>query len=229
MAAAAPAAARAPEPAAAGPANFYLNLHQCVYNNGSIIYTNLLPNTANTDFNTGTKVSSTIASSVECKSGAGGWSPQPVNSAVYNFDRFGKNDRYLNLHQCAYNNGSIIYTNLLPNTANTGFNAGTNVSTTADTNLVCGQVSGWRNDSVNSALYSIDLTGRSGRYVNLHQCAYNNGSIIYTNLLPNTANTDFNTGTNVSDTKDTAVECGDPAGWRVDTANSAVYSIDLLA
>ncbi|WP_043237046.1 hypothetical protein [Streptomyces violaceusniger] len=217
--------------AAAAARNFYLNLHQCVYSNGRILYTNLLPNTANPTFNTGTQVSGSVETSAKCGNPGGGWREETWNSAEYNFDRFGQVDRYLNLHQCVYSNGQILYTNLLPNTRNTDFNTGTNVASSAETASRCGNPGGgWQEETWNSAEYSLDLTGRSGRYLNLHQCVYNNGQILYTNLLPNTRNTDFNTGTNVSNTEATSVQCGNPGGgWRVDTANSAVFTIDLLA
>ena len=66
------------------------------------------------------------------------------------------------------------------------------------------------------------------RYVNLHQGVYSNGSFLYTNLLSNTPNTPFNTGTNVSDTPDTVARCGPGApGWTLDTANVAVLVLDL--
>ncbi|MFJ9200957.1 hypothetical protein [Streptomyces flaveolus] len=219
-----------PTPAMAAGSRGYLNLHQCVYHNGSILYTNLLPNTANRPFNTGTNVSADDDSTVACGSGAGGWALSSVNSAVYNGDRFGNGRKYLNLHQCVYHNGSTHYTNLLPNTKNETFNTGTSISTTKDTALECGRPSGWPLNSVNSALYTADVTGASGRYLNLHQCVYNNGTSLYTNLLPNTGNTPFNTGTNVSNTADSSVVCAPGVGgWRLDTANSSVYAVDLLA
>lgn len=223
-----PAPAVAPGVAAASSG--YLNLHQCVYGNGSMLYTNLLPNTPNTPFNTGTKVSKDDESAVTCGPGAGGWTLGSVNSAAYNGDRFGSGRKYLNLHQCVYSNGSTHYTNLLPNTKNETFNTGTSISTAKDMALECGRPSGWPLNSVNSALYTADLTGASGRYLNLHQCVYNSGTSLYTNLLPNTANTPFNTGTNVSNTADRTVVCAPgSSGWRLDTANTAVYVIDLLA
>lgn len=66
------------------------------------------------------------------------------------------------------------------------------------------------------------------RYVNLHQCVYSNGNYLYTNLLSNTPNTPFNTGTNVSDTRDTAPQCGPGAyGFTLNTANVSVQPLDL--
>lgn len=66
-------------------ASGYLNLHQCVYHGGNASdrYTNVMPNTGNTSFNTGTKVSSTADSQVACGSGASGWTLEPVNSSVF--------------------------------------------------------------------------------------------------------------------------------------------------
>ncbi|MEV6234864.1 hypothetical protein AB0L88_44055 [Saccharopolyspora shandongensis] len=138
-------------------------------------------------------------------------------------------DRYVNLHQCVYSNGSFLYTNVLSNTPNTPFNTGTNISETRDTAVQCGPAAaGWRLDPPNVAVQSLDRV--RGRYLNLHQCVYSNGSFLYTNVLSNTPNTPFNTGTNISYTPDSAVNCGPAAvGWRLDSANVAVQSLDLAA
>ncbi|MEU1815906.1 hypothetical protein ABZ543_12005 [Streptomyces roseifaciens] len=129
--------------------------------------------------------------------------------------------RYLNLHQCVYVGSGGHYTNVLPNTANTAFNTGTNVSNTPDTALSCGPGGGgWRPAPANSAVKAFDLT--TGRYLNLHQCVYFSAGQHYTAVLPNTPNVNFNTGTNASRTPDTALNCrpGSP-GWSLDQLNSA--------
>src|SRR6185503_3943202 len=105
--------------------------------------------------------------------------------------------RYLNLHQCVYSNGSFLYTNLLANTPNTLFNTGTNISYSPDNSARCGPAAaGWSLNSAHVAVQSLDLAAH--RYLNLHQCVYSNGNFLYTNLLANTPNTLFNTGTNTA-------------------------------
>jgi hypothetical protein len=232
MTASSPASAATSAPATG--ASIYLNLHQCTYSGpGGSLYTNLLPNTPNTAFNTGTQVSGTVQPTVNCGPGSGVWTLNTANSAVFNGDRLGSGARYLNLHQCTYNGpGGSLYTNHLPNTPNRAFNTGTSVSGTAETTLSCGPGSGvWTLNTANSAVYTIDLTGNSGRYLNLDQCTYNGpGGSLYSNLLPNTPNTPFNTGTSVSATPQTTLSCGPGSGaWTLNTANSAVYTIDLAA
>ena len=203
----------------------YVNLHQCVYSNGAFLYTNLLSNTPNTAFNTGTNISDTRDTVARCGPAVAGWSLNTANVSVLSLDRV--RGRYLNLHQCVYSNGSYLYTNLLSNTPNTPFNTGTNLSYTSDTTARCGQaVGGWSLDTANVAVLSLDLAAE--RYLNLHQCVYSNGRFLYTNLLSNTPNTPFNTGTNISSTSDTVAKCG-PAGggWSLDTPNVAALSLDL--
>ncbi len=203
----------------------YVNLHQCVYSNGSFLYTNVLSNTPNTPFNTGTNISENRDTAVRCGGAVPGWSLDYANVSVQSLDRV--RGRYLNLHQCVYSNGSFLYTNVLANTPNTPFNTGTNISYTSDSALRCGPaVVGWTLDAANVAVLSLDLAAK--RYLNLHQCVYSNGRFLYTNVLSNTPNTPFNTGTNVSDTRDTAARCGPAtAGWVLDAANTSVLSLDL--
>ena len=90
----------------------------------------------------------------------------------------------------------------------------------------CPAVGGWSLNTANVAVLSLDLAAE--RYLNLHQCVYSNGRFLYTNLLSNTPNTPFNTGTNISSTSDTVAKCG-PAGgdWSLDTPNVAALSLDL--
>ncbi|MEU8546317.1 hypothetical protein AB0C81_04830 [Streptomyces roseoverticillatus] len=197
----------------------YLNLHQCVYVGSGGHYTNVLPNTANTAFNTGTNASSTPDTALSCGPGGGGWTPAAANSAVKAFDLAA--GRYLNLHQCVYYSAGQHYTAVLPNTPNVNFNTGTNVSNTADTTLTCGPGGGgWRLLPANSAVQSFDLA--NNRYLNLHQCVWTSGGQYYMGLLPNTPNANFNTGTNASRTADTALSCRPGGGgWSLDQLNSA--------
>ncbi|MFE7570196.1 hypothetical protein ACFU76_25060 [Streptomyces sp. NPDC057539] len=210
--------------ASAGPpgpqiAERYLNLHQCVYVGSGGHYTNLLPNTANAAFNTGTNVSNTPDTALSCGPGGGSWRPAPANSAVKAFDRTA--GRYLNVHQCVYYSAGQHYTAVLPNTPNANFNTGTNVSNTADTQLNCRPGGGgWTLLLANSAVKSFDLTGN--RYLNLHQCVWTSGGMYYMGVLPNTPNANFNTGTNASSTADTRLNCRPGGGgWSLDGLDSA--------
>ncbi|UQI45181.1 hypothetical protein M1P56_12895 [Streptomyces sp. HU2014] len=203
----------------ARPAERYLNLHQCVYVGSGGHYTNVLPNTANTAFNTGTNASSTPDTALSCGPGGGGWSPAPANSAVKAFDLTA--GRYLNVHQCVYFSAGQHYTAVLPNTPNVNFNTGTNVSNSADTKLNCASGGGgWRLLLANSAVESFELA--DNRYLNLHQCVWTSSGMYYMGLLPNTPNANFNTGTNASRTADTALSCrAGGGGWTLDRSNSA--------
>ncbi|MFC9648289.1 MULTISPECIES: hypothetical protein [unclassified Streptomyces] len=214
--------------AAAGPqgpriAERYLNLHQCVYVGSGGHYTNVLPNTANTAFNTGTKAAGTPDTALSCGPGSGGWRPAPANSAVKALDLTA--GRYLNLHQCVYFSAGQHYTAVLPNTPNANFNTGTNVSDTADTRLNCRPGGGgWTLLLANSAVRSFDLAGN--RHLNLHQCVWTSAGMYYMGVLPNTPNTNFNTGTNASNTANTRLNCRPGGGgWSLNSLDSAFRSL----
>ncbi|GAA2720444.1 MULTISPECIES: hypothetical protein [Streptomyces] len=71
---------------------------------------------------------------------------------------------------------------------------------------------------------------RANGYLNLHQCVYQYPSTgaVLTSVAPNAATTAFNTGTNVSNTADTAVKCGPGnPNWSFLSSYSAAYTIDL--
>ncbi|AUG81971.1 hypothetical protein CFP65_7390 [Kitasatospora sp. MMS16-BH015] len=211
--------------APSGPrlAQRYLNLHQCVYYGSGGHYTNVLPNTADAHFNTGTNVSNAPDTSLSCGPGDGAWRQALANSAVKAFDLTA--GRYLNLHQCVYFSGGQHYTAVLPNTPNVNFNAGTNVSDTPDTKLNCAPGGGgWNLVLANSAVRSFDLA--THRYLNLHQCVWTSAGMYYMGLLPNTPNVNFNAGSNESDTADTALSCHPGGGgWSLDGAASAVRAL----
>ncbi|MDK9496029.1 hypothetical protein QEZ40_000366 [Streptomyces katrae] len=211
--------AAAAEQPGARLAERYLNVHQCVYVGSGGHYTNVLPNTANAAFNTGTNVSDTPDGALSCGPGGGGWRPAPANSAVKAFDLSA--GRYLNVHQCVYFSAGQHYTAVLPNTPNANFNTGTNVSDTADTRLSCAPGGGgWRLLPANSAVASFDLA--DSRYLNLHQCVWTSSGQYYMGLLPNTPNANFNTGTNASRTADASLNCRPGGGgWALDRNDSA--------
>ncbi|MFF5131627.1 hypothetical protein ACFY41_32485 [Streptomyces syringium] len=76
----------------------YLNVHQCVYFSAGQHYTAVLPNAPNVNFNTGTNISNTADTTLNCVPGGGGWRLLLANSAVESFDL--ADNRHLNLHQC---------------------------------------------------------------------------------------------------------------------------------
>ncbi|MER7674814.1 hypothetical protein ABTY61_41020 [Kitasatospora sp. NPDC096128] len=201
----------------------YLNVHQCVYYGPGGHYTNLLPNTADAPFNTGTNVSDTPDTALSCGAGSGGWKPAPANSAVKAFDLAA--GRYLNVHQCVYFSAGQHYTAILPNTPNVNFNTGTNVSDRPDTALRCSPGGGgWTLTLANSAVKSFDLTGN--RFLNLHQCVWTSAGMYYMGVLPNTPNVNFNTGTNAAGTPDTALNCHPGGGgWSLDPLDSALHPL----
>ncbi|MBT2384372.1 hypothetical protein [Streptomyces sp. ISL-11] len=219
------AAPAATSPSRAAKFPRYLNLHQCVYTSNGSYFTNVEPNLANSAFNSGTNTSGTADTSVRCGAGAAGWSLVSGNSSVKAFDLSA--GRYLNLHQCLYTSNGSYYSNVQPNTPNTPFNTGSNVSGTADTTLRCGAGnSGWSLVTGNSSVRAYDLM--AGPYLNLHQCVYysSSGNSYVTNVQPNLADSAFNSGTNVSGTADTSVRCGAGAsGWSLSTANSSVAAL----
>ncbi|MFD0568065.1 hypothetical protein ACFQ0T_00650 [Kitasatospora gansuensis] len=178
----------------------------------------MLPNTADSSTNTGTRVADSADTVLSCGPGGGGWSLAPANSAVKPFDLTA--GRYLNLHQCVYVAGGQHYTAVLPNTPNLNFNTGSNVSNTADTVLKCspGDVS-WRLNLANSGVKSFDLAG--SRFLNLHQCVWTTQGQYYMGVLPNTPNLNFNTGTNAGNSADRALKCMPGHGWAIDDVRSA--------
>jgi hypothetical protein len=208
----------------------YVNLEQCVYFGGNnAFHTNLLPDTANTPFNTGTNVANTPAISPTCGPASGGYTLQAGDTATFALDLLGH--RYVNLEQCAYTNSASTYTNLLPNTTSSGggFNSGTSASNTAATAPTCGSGgAGFSFKAVSGGTVALDTL--TNRYLNLDQCNYLTPIDDYTNLLPDTANTPFNTGTSVSTTPATSLSCGPGAsGYSLYGPNSALLVLDTLA
>ncbi|MFC9816108.1 RICIN domain-containing protein [Streptomyces virginiae] len=193
----------------------YLNIHQCSYVVNAQRFTNFMPNTLQPEFNAGTNTSQAADTQLSCGPGRNGWRLDVDNSGFQAFDL--KGARYLNLHQCVYRNaGNETVTSVLPNVASTALRAATNVSGTIDAQLSCGpgNTGGYSLDAGKSSVKTYDL--RAGKFLNLHQCGYvrNPSSQTYTNLQPNTAEAAFNTGTNVSDSQDTAPTCGGGGnGW----------------
>lgn len=120
--------------------------------------------------------------------------------------------RYLNLHQCSWfkNTGNVDLTNLFTTVADgSAWDAGTNVSNTANASVSCGAGAGdWNVLSSRSAVRAIDLLGN--RFLNLHQCGYawaSGGSDRSTTMI-DSADTAFSAGTDASGTADGAPSCG---------------------
>ncbi|MET9325048.1 hypothetical protein ABZX75_33665 [Streptomyces sp. NPDC003038] len=207
----------------------FFNLHQCTYAAPGDHYTNKLRTTPNTSFNTGTAYQQVPQYAPICGEGSPRYEFQYNNSGVFRVDKWkSRNNRYLNIHQCTYVAAGDRYTNVLPNTPAVNYNTGTNVSNVKDTALECGPGGGaWELRPLTSGVYSLDMGGRAGRWMNIHQCTYynNNSDEHYTNILPNVF---LPTGTNVSNTKDTSVECAPgSAPWTFEPVNSGVFSIHL--
>ena len=211
----------------------YLNLQLCSYAFGSNSwYNNVVPTAfPNSDRDAYTTVSNAAGTALNC-SGTGGSTVAASSSGFLALDLLGK--KYLNLHQCSYREsggGGGWYSSWTPTAfGGTDFDAGTNTSNTADSSLSCGDVSGsYTYQPLSSGLQALDLT--SGRYLNLHQCAYTqNGGSTYTSINPTPfGGTLFDSGTNVSDTPDTALDCGAPAsGYQRLPDQSGFQAFDLL-
>ncbi|MGW1907960.1 hypothetical protein [Streptomyces cinnamoneus] len=206
LAVSAPAAPQAQEAKVA--ASGYVNLHQCVYYSGSATdhFTTAVPS-SDGRFATGTNVSTTADTQVSCGAGDGNYTLVPLLSGVKALNL--ASGRYLNVHQCVYYSSSATnhFTTVVPS-SDGRFATGTNVSTTADTQVSCGAGDGnYTLVPLLSGVKALDLT--SGRYVNLHQCVYYSGSATnhFTTVVPSSDGR-FATGTKVSGTADTQVSCG---------------------
>ncbi|WP_406502901.1 hypothetical protein [Streptomyces sp. NBC_00212] len=213
-----PASARAGQ-AAVG----YLNLHGCAYNGGLTTVTPISNNAP--AFDSGTNVSNTPDTATKCGPGVG-----PSFPVIYQNSGFKALDlssgRYLNLHGCAYNGGLTTVTPI--SNSSPAFDSGTNVSNTPDTALKCGGgVANFPLIPQNSGFKVLDLS--SGRYLNLHGCAYNGGSTTVTTVTTVSNNAPaFDSGTNVSNTPDTALKCGPGVGnFPLSRQNSGFKVLDL--
>ncbi|MFJ4582441.1 hypothetical protein [Streptomyces echinatus] len=124
---------------------------------------------------------------------------------------------YLNLQQCVYYAASLTdhFTTVFTPSGDGRYSTGTKLSGTPDTQPSCGPGNG---NHVPIALLpgvkALDL--RAGRFLNLHQCDYYYGR--------------YATGTNVSNSPDTAVTCGLGNGNHVPHQPlSGVEALDLSA
>ncbi|MEV8590932.1 RICIN domain-containing protein [Streptomyces sp. NPDC051180] len=211
----------------------YLNLHQCAYTGSPARhFNNFMPFTQLPAISAGTNASADADTALSCGAGGNGWRLDAGSSGFKALDL--KAGRYLNLHQCVYRNaaGEAI-TSVLPDVSSAAVRAATNVSDTMDTEPSCGpgNIGGFSFDGASSSVSAFDLG--AGKFLNLHQCHYLKPTapgtgINYTNLQPNTADTRFNTGTNVSDNQDTAPACGAGGdGWNLDARFTRTLAVPL--
>lgn len=205
----------------------YLNIHQCSYAFNARRFTNFMPDTSHPEVNAGTNSSDAADTRLSCGPGNSNWRLNAGDSGFKALDL--KAARYLNLHQCVYRNAAgMTVTSVLPDVSNAAVRAATNVSDTIDTRLSCGPgTGGYSLDSTSSSVSTYDL--RAGEFLNLHQCFYlTRTGNDFTNLQPNTANADFNTGTNVSNSQDTASTCGPGGnGWDPTPTYNIVLAVPL--
>ncbi len=149
------------------------------------------------------------------------------------------NRRYLNFHECVYYQSDIDgWFNSIGNSNNPTFptqmDAGTNTSNTVDPSNICGSGNtasgGYQLNNTWSSKSTLQLLGN--RYLNLHQCTYYRSAVDswYTTMIDVTG-TDYDAGSNTSNTSDTTSVCGvgGNAGQYVYNSDwSNVQSLDLL-
>ncbi|MEV7546591.1 hypothetical protein [Streptomyces sp. NPDC089915] len=156
--------------------------------------------------------------------------PGPVATATAE-DRSALAGRYLNLHQCVYTTafGGDFFTTVVPS-GDGRFASGTNTSATADQSLSCG--SGDGNFSTLHPWAGFDtLDLNAGRYLNLHQCVYySDAQRDHVTTVAYLGGGEFSARSNVSDTRDTAPDCGPGRGlYRLVPLLSDVKVLDLTA
>jgi hypothetical protein len=206
-------------PLAMGKTKF-LNLDYCDYTNDTDDYSTTVDPSGNPPFDAATNTSDT-ATAVSCGAGTGGYHGNGFR--VENSDLLGQST--YNLEQCDYvnatpNNFSIFVAPM----------AGTIASNSAATAPTCGPIAtpGYGFVSVNSGVEALDLL--DNRYVNLDQCVYVHSPDIYTaDVDTSNAGGAFDTGTDASNTPQTADTCGAGAGgYAPSAANNGFIALDTL-
>jgi hypothetical protein len=147
--------------------------------------------------------------------------------------------RYLNLHQCTYQDAveEDTYVQIVRDTPNSDvFQTNTDASNTSDgTSATCGAGDppgpGYQLQPVNTAAQALDLLAR--RYANLHDCDYYSAGVIdsFDQFLQNSPNPGgtFTAGTNSANTADTVAVCGaGNANYPPQPQNSGVAALDTL-
>ncbi|MFI6156177.1 hypothetical protein ACIBCA_26225 [Kitasatospora sp. NPDC051170] len=213
-----------------GPSGRYVNLHQCVYNSPLSdethfdLMTTLVPS-SDGRFAAGTDISDTPVPSAVCGPGDGNYELD-VYTAAEPYDRTA--GRYLNLHQCIFwSDYNKDHLTTVVGTTDVKFVAGTNISDTRDTAVVCGGGGTDHPIPLLSSATPLDLT--AGRYLNLHQCLYyfDRYRDHMTTFAPS-GDGRFKAGTNVSNTPDTKPSCGPGDGnYQLIPLLSGVKSLPL--
>ncbi|MFI2363963.1 cadherin-like domain-containing protein [Promicromonospora sp. NPDC019610] len=203
----------------------YLNLHECQYYSAqnNDYYNNVVD--AGGAFRAGTNASNTADASSDCGPGGPNYPLMPISS-VQNIDLLG--NRYVNLHQCQYvNRTTSDYYNTWAKSGvyATGTGSGNNADTAAD----CGPgTTTW--DPVEDWSFAQALDLVDNRWLNLHQCQYYRAdSTDYYSGLVNMGPATFRSGTNASNTADSAYDCGPASGpWELSTRWSFASPLDLV-
>lgn len=159
----------------------YLNLHQCRWTwdetgvadtDTLVLWTNVATNAA---FRAGSNVKNIADSAPTCGAGASGYALQPPASAdltgVQAIDLLG--NRYLNLHQCAYNRptDSDNFSAAIGSGVGSAAATGTNASNAPDASVSCGGGNAFFNPGPGlSRVQTFDLS--ANRYLHLHTCTY---------------------------------------------------------
>jgi len=215
----------------------YVNLHECTYRNSgnAELFTTLVPvSNVGGVFSSGTNTSNTADAALNCGPGTGAYTVDAATSGVANLPTLGQ--RYLSLQQCSYNAGPPVdaYSNFI-DVAGTALDAGTTTTNTAPAGPTCGPGAVGRSFvAVNSGVANLDLL--NNRYVNLHDCDYNNTGRVggidnYTNLVDiANSGTLFDAGTNASTAPDAALICGPggPNDYDFFAPNSGLLVLDTL-
>ncbi|MBB5932098.1 hypothetical protein [Streptomyces echinatus] len=142
---------------------------------------------------------------------------------------------YLNLQQCVYYAASLTdhFTTVLTPSGDGRYSTGTKLSGTPDTQPSCGPGNGNGNHvpiTLLPGVKALDL--RAGRFLNLHQCDYYYGRNTdhFAGFVTPSGDGRYATGTNVSNSPDTAVTCGLGNGNHVPHQPlSGVEALDLSA
>ncbi|MGP3690341.1 hypothetical protein ACTVZO_37565 [Streptomyces sp. IBSNAI002] len=200
----------------AAPSGF-LNLHQCAHYASSLDdhFSTFLTPGGDGRYSTGTKHAAAADTAAACGPGNGNHVPVTLLHGVRALNL--GSGRYLNLHQCDYYRAASTdhFTTLVTPGGDGRYSTGTKVSNTPETGPACGAGNGSHVPNPGfSGVKSLDLI--AGRYLNLHQCVYysERHASHLTSLVP-AADTRYATGTNVSDTADTAPVCGPGNGDHV--------------
>jgi hypothetical protein len=201
----------------------YLNLDNCVYTNGSTQdYTNIVDDTTNDGgaFDAYTNASDT-AMAEDCGPGVAGYGHN--GSSVQNIDLLGQST--FNLDDCDYYNGTIgdnlsLYD--VPQGSATGADNTAQIAQSCTESL-----GGFGYDAPNSGVASLDLL--DNQYINLDECTFGGAYLFETATDVATTGGVYDSGTDASNTPQTATTCGPGAGgYAPEPSNSGLEVLDTL-